>query len=562
MTEITSSTAAIASSTAQGASPAGSHLNFMAGRSWSLSDPLLQLRIAAASCFFGEPQFYEGASRGRKSDDPLRTVLVDAAHQRHIAEQLQACDPREWRGLDARARMERAIDRALDADPEGTLQLAVVLRKQNHMRLTPQVILVRAANHPKVTGTGLVGRYAAFITARMDEPALQKTYHEATFGKRPIPNALRKAWAARLARANAYELAKYRGESDANSLVDVVNYAHPKPLTPETATALKQLVEGKLKLTDETWEAIVSREGSTPEAWAKALDVMGHMALLRNLRNLVQKGASPKVLADKLREGAANGKQLPFRYWSAFRALKNEGGVSGELLDAVEQSMLLSMKNLPEFRGRVMSLCDNSGSAQHTMTSAYGSVKMSEIANLTGILTGLVAEDGHVGVFGDRLTTCRVRKTASIFDQLTNLNTKGEGVGGGTEHGIWLFFENAFKKKEHWDHIFIYSDMQAGHGGLYGTGKGYKDYVFPRAGHGQDFIDVPKLIAAYREKVNPKVNVHLVQCAGYQDTLVPETYYRTSILGGWGDGVLAYAAEMSALFDGLDAQKDGTSPFV
>ena len=48
------------------------------------------------------------------------------------------------------------------------------------------------------------------------------------------------------------------------------------------------------------------------------------------------------------------------------------------------------------------------------------------------------------------------------------------------------------------------------------------------------YIDVPKLIAAYRAQVNPKVMVYLVQVAGYADTLMPEFYDRTFIHGRLG----------------------------
>ena len=61
------------------------------------------------------------------------------------------------------------------------------------------------------------------------------------------------------------------------------------------------------------------------------------------------------------------------------------------------------------------------------------------------------------------------------------------------------------------------------------------------------------LVAAYRAEVNPKVHVHLVQVAGYQDTIVPEHYDRTTILGGWGDGLLRFAAELARLRDGDQA---------
>jgi hypothetical protein len=43
------------------------------------------------------------------------------------------------------------------------------------------------------------------------------------------------------------------------------------------------------------------------------------------------------------------------------------------------------------------------------------------------------------------------------------------------------------------------------------------------------------------------VKVFLVQIAGYQDTLMPEFYDRTYILGGWGEGLLRFAAEMAAI---------------
>ena len=103
----------------------------------------------------------------------------------------------------------------------------------------------------------------------------------------------------------------------------------------------------------------------------------------------------------------------------------------------------------------------------------------------------------------------------------------------------------AIRKREHWDTVFVFSDMQAGHGGLYGTNaNAYKDY---RWGGKSNYIDVPRLIARYRQKVNPQVNVFLVQVAGYQDTIIPEFYERTYILGGWSDGLLRFAAAMAAL---------------
>lgn len=176
-----------------------------------------------------------------------------------------------------------------------------------------------------------------------------------------------------------------------------------------------------------------------------------------------------------------------------------------------------------------------------------GSMKISTIGNLTGVLTAMRADEGYVGAFGDVLRVVPIRKTASVFDQLDKVEQSARGVGQATEGGIWLFWEKAIENREHWDHVFIYSDMQAGHGHLYGPNpRSYAKYSWPwRPTH----IDVPRLVTEYRSKVNPRVNVYLVQIAGYQDTIIPECFDRTYILGGWGDGLLRFAAAMNSLAD-------------
>ena len=120
---------------------------------------------------------------------------------------------------------------------------------------------------------------------------------------------------------------------------------------------------------------------------------------------------------------------------------------------------------------------------------------------------------------------------------------KTRDVGAATENGIWLFFRDAIEKKEHWDNIFIYSDQQAGHGGLYGTPESKQEYK--RKGfdyHG--YVDVSKLIGEYRKKVAPHVNVFSIQTAGYNNIVVPEYGYRTNLLYGWTGRELVFADAM------------------
>lgn len=516
------------------------HENWMAGISYDVSNPLVKLRMAAASCFFGEPKYY---GEGRVADAGHRAASAKSIVAK-LAKSLGLGLPVEWVEQPKSSMLEKAIDEALTYDPKGTLEIAVALRHEDDIRVTPQVIMVRAAHHDKVRGTSLIREYAPKIMVRADEPSTQLAYQVQMYGGKPIPNSLKRAWKAFMERQGEYQLAKYRMESRLKKTVDVINVCHAK------SDAIDKLMKGTLKLEENTWESLISAKGSTKEAWSEALDKFllnpkGHMALLRNLRNLDSHGLVDAKVLQALKDGVAAGNQLPFRYWSAYNAMKAQSGVSGAILDAVEDCLKLSVSNVPHFEGKVASLCDNSGSAQGATTSELGSVKVNHIANLTGVITGMASEDGYVGIFGDKLDMQPVRKNSSIFDQVEKLNHIGAGIGQGTENGIWLFWDKAIKEKQHWDHVFIYSDMQAGHGGLYGLDASqYRGYTWGGSGK---YIDVAKLVADYRAQVNKNVMVYMIQVAGYDDTLVPEVYDKTVVLGGWGSGILKYAHTLATI---------------
>lgn len=517
------------------------HINFMGGISYSISNPIARLHIAASSCFFGEPMYYHKDKNDTRPTRVKTSTLTDD-QLIYLKSSLEAVEPSSWRGLSPAELITKAIDDALAFSPFETLKLAAYLRNVCHMRLTPQVILVRAAHDLKVKGTHLIREHAPNIIKRVDDSVNGLAYQLGVYGRKAIPNSLKRAWKDKLETFSEYELAKYRMEAKEVKLVDLINLCHAK------SSAIHKLVKGELKNT-ETWEAIISAKGSSKDSWEGAIEHMNHMALLRNLRNFHKNSIDPDKYLDKLVKTAPFGQQLPFRYVSAYNAAK-EVGSQGRVLDAIEECLKVSIGDLPKFNGKVISLCDNSGSAHNTMTSSMGTMRISTIANLTGILTGKASDDGYIGIFGDKLKTFPVRKTSSIFDDLKEVEAKATSIGEGTEHGIWLFWDKAIKEKQHWDHVFVYSDMQAGHGGLYGTG-GYSDYEWGKNSntyvYSVKYIDVAALIKAYRKAVNPNVKVYLVQVAGYQDTLIPEFYKNTYILGGWGDNVIKFASEMGKI---------------
>jgi hypothetical protein len=260
----------------------------------------------------------------------------------------------------------------------------------------------------------------------------------------------------------------------------------------------------------------------------------------------------------KIKDTVVGSKQFPFRYYSAMMAVKNSKcNHQPIIIDALEECMDIALANYPKLKGKTMCLSDNSGSAWGSFNSEYGSVTIANIDNLSSVITAACSDEGYVGKFGDRLIVSPVSKRAGVLNQAEAISKKRDSdVGGGTEGGIWEFFKNAIEKKEHWDNIFIYSDQQAGHGGLYGTSAQAEKYS--KLGYGcggsywSTYINVFKLIQEYRKKVNPKVNVFSIQTAGYDNVVIPEYVYRTNIMYGWTGNEAVFAKAMIDQWDDIE----------
>ena len=511
------------------------HTNFDDGVSYDINNPILKLRLMASSCYFKEPKYYD-------LDDKINALRKDISTEdfNYLINVLN--NEEDYFVFDnnttsLRHSIEKAIDDALDFNPEMTLKEAVNLRQNEHMRTTPQVIMVRAANHIKVKGTNLIRLYAEQIMARPDESAVQMAYQMDVFGK-PIPNSLKKAWKKHLESLSEFQLNKYKLTAKKVKTLDVINVSHAY------SEPIDKLMKGNLKLSvDDTWEALIST-GSNKENWTKAVSLMAHTALLKNLRNFKKNDVDMNLVYEKFIRTAKNSKMMPFHYYMAYKALEEANLLDNNDKDKLSEALEISMGELPKFKGKVMSLCDNSGSAHGVCASEFGNIKVSEIANLSAILTAKNSEEGYIGIFGDKLETIKINKDDNVFDKMNEIKPFIMKIGQSTENGIWLFFKEALISKDKYSNIFVYSDMQAGHGGLYGiNSEEYKDYLWK----GRKYIDVAKLIKEYRKTVNKDALFFLVQVAGYGDALVPEFYKNTYILGGWSANILRFASKMKEI---------------
>lgn len=530
----------------QKSTPDNACVNFMGGTSYTLN-PLDTLKIITASSIFGEPQYY------RNGEFEKAGCVNDGLLRIHPLFRDFCVIPDVLVGKNTSQVMEEAIDAALDYDFGATLDWAVALRKNFLMRLNPQVIMVRAAMHPareKFT-TANPGRFAEvnqIVMSRADEPASQLTYYLYRNGsKASIPNVLKRSWAKRIEAMSEYDVYKYRNKG--LGIIDTVRICHANS---PVIDKLMRTGTVDLPVENKTWETL----RASGMEWKEILDTIkvGHMALLRNLRGIfseIDDTEYCKNILEQLKGGVLTGKQFPFRYNSAYNIVKNSSvNHRSMILSALEECVDISCDNMPHLSGKTMCLSDNSGSAWGGFTSEYGSVVVAEINNMSSVITARNSDDGYVGKFGDKLKVYPINHRCGVLSQTNEISqNRGDDIGMGTENGIWLFFDKAIRQKEHWDNIFIYSDQQAGHGGLYGiNADNYRDYTVRGS-----YIDVAKLIDVYRRTVNPKVNVYSIQTAGYSNVLVPENGYRTTILYGWTGKELIYADAINKFWDEYDA---------
>ncbi|MCR5733120.1 MAG: TROVE domain-containing protein [Lachnospiraceae bacterium] len=527
-------------------------MNFMGGNSYEVN-PIDTLKLVTASSIFGEPQYY------RDGEFADKTIVREAAYTVDpLMTEYVVLSADSYGGITTSHLMERVIDEALDYDFGATLEWAATLRREYYMRLNPQIIMVRAALSKKRSeyiekNKNGFADASSRVLMRADDVISQFTYYlYKTDTKRGIPAILKRSWARYIESLSRYELFKYKNRG--LGLIDVIRICHANNADIDE---LMQTGTIAMPEEDKTWETLKA-SGKT---WSEVLDILGrlpHMALLRNLRGIfseIDDVEKTKEILEDLKGGVLKGKQFPFRYLAAKKAVEQAPGKVHHLVmitDALEECLDISCQNLPMLKGNNAFLSDNSGSAWGTCNSEYGRVTIAEIDNLSAVIGAANSETGTVIKFGDKMIKHEISKRNGILSQAQFISKTGSGdVGGSTENGVWLFFDEAINKKIVYDNIFIYSDMQAGHGGLYGTDKGKKQYREAgfAVGHRGDYIDVAKLIAYYRGKVNPEVNVFCIQTAGYNNVVVPENGYRTSLLYGWTGKELVYADMINKVWD-------------
>lgn len=324
-----------------------------------------QLRRSVCSCLLGEDTFYED-------------------------------------GTEISARISEL---AAQVPPHVLAALAIETRTKLNLRHAPLWLLCALAKTG--VGTSLVSETIASTITRADELAeLVALYWKN--GKVPLSTQVKKGLALAFCKFDEYALAKYDREN-AIRLRDVLFLSHAKPKDDAQAALWKRLVDNELK-TPDTWEVALSGGADKKEAFERLIRErkLGYLALLRNLRNMVQAGVTDSLIREVIiaRRGGAE-RVLPFRYVAAARACP-------QLEPALDEALCEAIAGLSPLPGRTAVLVDISGSMNDRLSARSDMTRVDAAAALAAIIPGNV----RMFSFSDRVVEVPPRRGMAGVDAI------------------------------------------------------------------------------------------------------------------------------------------------
>ena len=411
-------------------------------------------------------------------------------------------------------------------EPSFVAKLACYARNVANMRSVSHVLACIIAHEAHEYTRAVIRN----IIVRPDDITEIMACYKQMYGK-PFPNALKREIAEQIQRFDEYALAKYNSRGMSMKLRDVLRITHPTPKDEKTEALFRKVLDDTLE-TPYTWETELSEKGNTKEVWDEliASGKVGYMALLRNLRNIVKCGAdiAPvlKVLSDP--ERVKKSRQLPFRFFSAYRMLEQENLMTPEIHRALENALTVSVENLDTVPGRTLIAVDVSGS-MGSCISRKSTVMCSEIAGLLGAMSSRICEDAAVCYFdcpggwsclrGDK---GYIVEHYGKYDSILEICRKHIFSGGGTQMDLPMKFaleEDKSASIKPFDRVIYFSDNVCN-----SSSYGIKT--------------VQSMVDKYRKKYNPDFWVPGVDLQGYGTQQFCGKNF--NLIAGWSDKVLEF----------------------
>ena len=449
-------------------------------------------------------------------------------------------------------RVERIANLVGKVSPECVARLAVYTRTEMHLRSIPLLLLVELA---KVhNGDDLVARAVEKTVQRADEIMeflmcyqWRNPSRDARKKLNKLSRQLQKGLQQAFNHFDEYQFAKYDRDNISVKLRDALFVVHPKAKDEQQQFLFDMIASQQLSV-PYTWETELSalgqqhfendaeRRKAFQAKWEElvASGKLGYMALMRNLRNLLEADvsrAAMMVVNRRLSDPAqvAKSKQLPFRYLSAYREMEKVNSLHTQaVMSALEAAVRHSAANIKGFdeNTRVLLASDVSGSMWQSI-SPRSTVQYYDIGLLLSMLLKSRCHQVIAGIFGD--TWKAVNMPADNILMATSQLRRMEGEVGYSTNGHkvidWLI-----SHKIQMDKVMMFTDLQM-------WDSSYSDKSLKASW------------MAYK-KMAPQARLYLFDLAGYGQSPLRITDEDVYLIAGWSDRIFDVLA---AIDDGRNA---------
>lgn len=432
-------------------------------------------------------------------------------------------------------RLKKLIKEVCQIDPAFVARLAMFARNKMNMRSVTHLLIGELVYNVKGDNRKLDGLRLADVVCntvvRVDDMTEIMAYYLTSYGK-PIPNSLKKGLAMAFAKFDEYNFAKYN-RNDAVSLQDLMNLTHPAARTLDQQDLYDKIIRNTLK-TPNTWEVALSRDGNNAHFWENAIadNSIGYMALMRNLRNILKANVNRETLlavAKKLSDPVEvrKSRQLPFRFYSAYKALNEDswssiGYLNALILrEAVSKAFNQSFINFPNIEGDTLVAIDISGSMANPV-SKNSEILASRVAQVLGTAIWSKTQNSEIVFFNASLKPFLPEKGEGPLKMISRMPSPN----GGTDLSLPLVYANQkfLSSGKAFDRIVIISDNENNsqfiqNNQIYGGRKS------PQT-----------LWTNYSKYISPDCKLHLLDVMGYgtQQFVGKNVNY----LSGWDNSIV------------------------
>jgi len=361
--------------------------------------PLMALRRAVLSCFLWEKQFYIDG-------DDIASV---------IATLIAKCKAEEVSELAVEARSNFNLRHV------PLLMARVCAALKTHKYVVADMIdgIIQRADEI----TEFMTIYWSTTIEQTDNQDYTVTRHQ--IKRTPISAQVKKGLKSAFKKFNEYGFAKYNKKGATVSLKDALVMIRPPAYKGTDRYKLYNKIFTDTLDIPMTWEVMLSETGqgikdeeakkaAKAAVWRRLIeeDKLGGLAILRNLRNMLQADLVKSEIKAAIEQGNYN-RVLPFRFLAAARQAPT-------LEDTIEPTFLRRLNNLPKLSGKTVLLCDISGSMFGVPVSAKSDMQRVDAGVALAIIAREICEDVDIYSFSTQVMQIKPRRGFALADEIIN----------------------------------------------------------------------------------------------------------------------------------------------